>query len=230
MSHYRMAVLQTPTSPDLEDLMAPYSEHIRVEPYVVMTRSEALAEARKAIDEAKARIAEGHTDEWTQAQAAHDGEKEEDILLWYSEWCGYGVDDDASFTSTYNPKSKWDYYGEIETLTFDEWLRSGTDMTDEELRREWKVLSTRGDGWYGKQYYNETYGDEDFFVKSCHIPTGWGVVTPDGEWHEPGRVGWFATDDSTQESRRDWVEHFHERFVEPYDPKTTTVVIVDCHI
>lgn len=230
MSHYRVAVFQTPDSPDVDELMAPYSEHIEVEPYINMPREEALAEARKLAKEAKERIDAGDTDKWVRHCASHVDDDDEHLIDWYAEWHGQEHDAEGNLLTTYNPKSKWDYYGEIETLAFDEWLASGTDATEEELRRDWKVFSTRGDGFYNKKYYLVTYGDEDSFVKDCQLPAGWAVVTPDGEWHEPGKVGWFGVDDSTEESRRDWRDHFHERFVEPYDPKSTTVVILDCHI
>ena len=230
MSHYRVAVFQTPESPDVDELMAPYSEHIEVEPYVDMPREEALARAREQVTISKVRVGSDNENKWDKSYAAHFDDDDDHLLKWYAATCGWELDEDGNILTTYNPKSKWDYYGEIETLAFDEWLTSGTDASEEELRRDWKILSTRGDWFYNKEYYLVTYGDEDSFVKDCQLPAGWAVVTPDGEWHEPGKVGWFGVDDSTEESRRDWRDHFHERFVEPYDPKSTTVVILDCHI
>lgn len=54
------------------------------------------------------------------------------------------------------------------------------------------------------------------------------VVTPDGEWHEVGRMGWFGISDETGEGLRDWVDRFRERYLDPYGGHT--IVIVDCHI
>lgn len=230
MSHYRVAVLQTPDSPDVDELMAPYSEHIEVEPYVDMPRAEVIAEARKRTAEAKVRVDAGSNDRWDRHCAVHADDDEESLIDWYADWCGSERDEEGNLLTTYNPKSKWDYYGEVDNFTFEEWLASGTDQTEEELRRDWKVCSTQGDGFWSKKYYQDFYGDEDSFVKDCQLPAGWAVVTPDGEWHEPGQVGWFGVNDSTDESRRDWRDHFYERFVEPYDPKTTTVILMDCHI
>ena len=62
------------------------------------------------------------------------------------------------------------------------------------------------------------------------LPAGWAVLTPDGVWHEPGRVGWFACDDATAESRREWAAKFHETLVAPYEKAGARVVMVDCHI
>lgn len=230
MSHFRVAVFQTPTSPDVEMLMSPYDENIEVAPYIDMTCDEALARGREITAKAKERMDAGVGDKWDAKRAAHADDPDDELLDWLADWYEQNRDGDGNFLTTYNPRSKWDYYSEIDTYTFDEWLRSGTDMTEEELRREWKVRSTRGDGFYSKEYYTKTYGDEDTFVKTCQLPDGWAVVTPDGKWHEPGKVGWWGMDSSTPDSHRDWVEHFHERFVEPYDPKATTVVMMDCHI
>lgn len=54
------------------------------------------------------------------------------------------------------------------------------------------------------------------------------VVTPDGEWHEAGRMGWFGISDETGERLRDWVDRFRERYLDPYGDHM--IVIVDCHI
>ena len=52
-------------------------------------------------------------------------------------------------------------------------------------------------------------------------------ITPDGKWHAPGRVGWFAISD---ESADDW-----NKYVEEWDAFLASdgnpyVSIVDCHI
>ena len=230
MSHFRMAVIIPDDSVDLHELMAPYDENIRVEPYVYLTRAEALEEARGKIAEAAKRIDEGTGDTYDRQLASHADDDDDALIAWYADrWCERERDADDNLLSTYNPDSKWDYYGEIETLTLKEWAESGRDETEEELRKDWRKLSSRGDGFWSAAYYKENYGDEDTFVKSCLLPAGWGVVTPDGAWHAPGDVGWFGMDDATAQSRREWAETFHEKFIEPYDPEAK-VVIVDCHI
>lgn len=231
MSHFRVAVLQTPDSPEFHELMAPYDENLEVEPRIDVTRDEAIRIARERIGEAKARIETGESRSRDENMVAHEGDADEDLLRWFADdYCNQDTDEYGNLLTTYNPNSKWDYYGEIETLTFDEWLASGSEYSEEELRKEWKVLSTRGDGLFNKRYYLDRYGDEDTFVKACMLPDGWAVVTPDGEWCEPGQVGWWGMDSSEPETWRKWVDGFHGRFVEPYDRDATTVVIVDCHI
>lgn len=55
------------------------------------------------------------------------------------------------------------------------------------------------------------------------------VVTPDGEWHEPGAVGWFGAIEATCSELREWREHYKERFIDTADPEWV-LTIVDCHI
>lgn len=54
------------------------------------------------------------------------------------------------------------------------------------------------------------------------------VVTPDGGWHEAGKMGWFGISDYTGEGLRDWVDNYRERYLDPYGDHL--IVIVDCHI
>lgn len=52
-------------------------------------------------------------------------------------------------------------------------------------------------------------------------------VTPDGVWHEAGRVGWFATCNDTPESWAKHIKEFKEFLAAPGDEY---VSFVDCHI
>jgi hypothetical protein len=49
-----------------------------------------------------------------------------------------------------------------------------------------------------------------------------------GEWHEPGRMGWWGVSSETPENRR----HFRRQFNELLDslPDDTLMTLVDCHI
>lgn len=233
MSHFGVAVLQTPTSPDIYEMLAPYDEDLEVEPYVNQTKAEALAYCRQRIADAARRAEEGggQYDSFDPLFLAHADDDDEPLHEWYAkEFCNAETDEEGNILTTYNPQSKYDYYSEIETLGFYEWLASGAKESDEELRHQWEIFSTRGDGFFTKQYYTDRYGSEDIFIKAQRLPQGWAVVTPDGEWHEPGRVIWFGMDTSTAESYADWVDHFDERFVKPYEDETVTVVMLDCHI
>lgn len=81
---------------------------------------------------------------------------------------------------------------------------------------------------YGKQYYIDRYGTKERFMKACKKVYPYAFVTPDGVWHAPGEVGWFAVDDSTPESldqyHDEWDKYIKDKSVNPY------VSFVDCHI
>ena len=72
------------------------------------------------------------------------------------------------------------------------------------------------------------FGDAETYAR--YVSDFWfrAVVTPDGGWHEIGRMGWWGISSEGQAELREWIGHFRERFVEPYLDCTATVV--DCHI
>ena len=231
MTHYRVAVIQQKDDyTDLYDLLAPYDENLRVEPYVDRTRAEAIEYCRDVVQRAQERVSKGAGGEFDQEVIQHVNDEDETLHTWGTEFFEEECDEDGNWLTTYNPNSKYDYFSEIDEMSMEEWLATGTDESEEALRKEWKELSTNGDGFWKPEYYTESYGDENTFVKMCQLPTGWAVVTPDGTWHEPGRVGWFATDDATPETRKDWVNNFYDKFVEPYKNQDPRIIILDCHI
>ena len=244
MSHFRTAVIQTGTEAGgavahdawgwddgIYELIATYDENLEVEPHVDETRDEALAHVRERIGQLRQKEADGESlTDSEREYLAHADDGDDELLDWYAQWWEADRDEEGNFLTTYNPKSKYDYYSKIMTLTLDEWVAEGRELSEEELRAEWREVSSKGDGFYTERYYLDRYGDEDTYVKVARLPGTWAVVTPDGEWHEPGKVGWWGMDSSTAESLREWADKFHERFVEPYDPETTTVAILDCHI
>ena len=231
MTHYRVAVINKDENIDLYEFLARYDENRDVEPYIDITREEALAKARRDVANGKQKVEEGNAEKFYMKLASHFDDPDEELLSWYAEkWCDQERDEQGNFLTTYNPDSKYDYFMPIDEMTFDEWLATGSDKTEEELRESWRKLSSEGDGFWRPEYYQESYGDEETFVKSCKLPMAWSIVTPDGEWHEPGQMGWFACDDSTAESRREWVNTFDEKFVIPYKDTGAKIIILDCHI
>lgn len=55
------------------------------------------------------------------------------------------------------------------------------------------------------------------------------VVTPDGVWHAPGEMGWFACSTETDDEWDEWRAHYKERFIDTADPNWF-MVLIDCHI
>lgn len=80
-----------------------------------------------------------------------------------------------------------------------------------------------------KKYHLERYGTEKQYIKEYVTPWPIAFVTPDGVWHSPGRVGWFATDDFTADAVNKHIKEW-KRFI--HNPKNRNLYIsqVDCHI
>lgn len=72
---------------------------------------------------------------------------------------------------------------------------------------------------YRPEYYLERYGDKVRFAELRSRFTTWAVVTPDGEWHETGSMGWWGLSSETHEEAVSWEEGFYERFLATADPR-----------
>lgn len=168
-------------------------------------------------------------------------------------WDENMIDEEGNLLSTYNPKSKWDWYeiggrfsdmiklkngeyvgeAKVKDIDFSPDLKTYNDAI-----RFWEIAVEdaplmNGEEkpfiYYKKEYYLERYKNKENYAKRC---TEWGtyaVVTPDGVWHEPGQMGWWGISTASPEDEAGWDEHFYERFIETADPEWT-LTIVDCHI
>ena len=229
MSHFTVAVFHRPDQ-DIETLLAPYDETLRVEPYVEFTREEAIAYARKHY-----KSVADMSDDSCYAYMAED----------------YKTDAEGNLLSTYNPKSKWDWWTEggrwadmlkVDGKKVDSARVADIDFTPDPLEYEaalryWDVVVEHQEkrpgeeyvSLYGEQYYLDYYGDRETYVRYMTQFSTYAVVTPDGEWHEKGRMGWFGASSETPDEARDWEEHYRERFLDTAEADWV-LTIVDCHI
>ena len=56
------------------------------------------------------------------------------------------------------------------------------------------------------------------------------VVTPDGKWHAPGKMGWWGFASETPEDEWMWENNYYDRFIKPALENNWYLTIVDCHI
>lgn len=82
---------------------------------------------------------------------------------------------------------------------------------------------------YNREYYLNRYGTKDKYVQSMTAFHTYAFLTPDGQWFEPGRMGWFACDDATKESREAYELKFAEYLAEA-EKQGLYITIVDAHI
>lgn len=233
MSHYAVAVFHR-RDQQIEDLLAPYDENLEVEPYIKFSRQEAIEFARKHYKDFDSKSDE----ECWQFMVDEDTK----------------TDSEGNIYSTYNPKSKWDWYQEGgrwsgllkgHGVESDEALVRDIDFGPDLVKyahalRFWDVVvdhqplkpnETEDDyfNFYKEEYYRERYGDRETYARYIAQFSTFAVVTPDGEWHEKGEMGWFGCSSDTAEDERDWEEHYKERFIDTADPDWI-LTIVDCHI
>ena len=212
MSHFAVLVLHEEDQP-IAELLAPYNENIEVEPYIKRTKEEAIKELENEkyydfqyIDE--------HTSEQQYRELAED-------------WFGHAPDENGNILSTYNPKSKF--------VRHVKWVQPLDKEERESIIKWWNVNVEGAEGekdkyfFYNPEYYKKRYKDAETYVKIQEVPCYHAVVTPDGIWHEPSKMGWFACTDGDPADELEWDLHFKERFIDTAEFDWVATV-VDCHI
>lgn len=179
----------------------------------------------------------------------------------YAEYCGYRKqnenvpDEDASFGYYSNPNAKWDWYQEGGRWNNSIKTKSGVfcnsckiseiDFTPDERdleinRRFWEIVidkeplkegEERPFCFYSEKYLKELYGNKETYALRKSIFSTYSILTPDGEWLEPGEMGWFGISSSTTNDEKEWYDSYHsviEKFAE--ENPDYMVTLVDCHI
>ena len=80
------------------------------------------------------------------------------------------------------------------------------------------------------EYYIEMYGNKDNYAKDCASFSTFAMLL-DGEWHEQGKMGWFAISGTTKESLEKFTDFMDKtlRDLKKTHPNAK-VTLVDCHI
>lgn len=288
MSHFAVAVFTEQNGATVDELLAPYYEGIEYEPYIYLTKEEAIAKVRKDIEDYKNGTYAKYLLDPQKYEEEHKG-KEQHInylknefpkrLTWTDEECYQYearyyeedmIDEEGNLLSTYNPKSKWDWYsvggrfpgrlkskngkhgegsafnanprvdGEFDSARVGD-IDFSMDMDEyNKAIRYWEVVVEKqplkeGENerdfinWYKDGYYEEYYRDKETYAKICASCGTYAVVTPDGEWHQKGDMGWWGMSSETGDESLDWDLHYKERFIDTANPDWT-LTIVDCHI
>lgn len=194
------------------------------------------------------------TDEVNQKwlEVKEDG-KFNDIEDLASEWFGF-VKVGDKFGYHHNPNAHWDWFqiggrwaGNQDIVTAKDFkLDTSTPEEREDYRTMWKLLTLK-ENWnddqkalaaslgiefriYNADYYLDKYGTEDVYVESMCKNYPYCFVDTNGDWNEPGSIGWFG-DNVTPEG----LEAYHRAFVENVELAKTSkdkiwLVNVDFHI
>lgn len=179
----------------------------------------------------------------------------------------FGDDDDGdclgtgTYTSTYNPNSKWDWYvigGRWNGWLADEdkqpendprnwktcWICGGTGKRDDELGRkareenpEYTCNGCSGTGKELKWPTEQIQSDMNIVPvelllelerRRGELPRPFAFVTPDGEWHEKGEMGWWGMVRDEKEADS-WESQWRDA-VAKYSDGEHVLISVDCHI
>ena len=159
--------------------------------------------------------------------------------------------DEDGETTTYNPKSKWDWYsiggrwddGENIVHIKDFKLYDGSASADtialyirawnsfegkSELSEEDSDKLFGGFRLYNDKYYLDRYGTCANYIKAMLSNIPYAFVDANG-WYEKGQMGWFGCDNATQESIDNYTE-FAEKYFTAEENQNKYIVWVDCHI
>ena len=153
----------------------------------------------------------------------------------------------SEIVSYYNDNAKWDYYSlggasylyDLKPGEFydtygcarkNQYDYSNSEYDQEACASFWDRC-VAGDDTSGmilsKEYYLERYGTKEQYLKECAFNGPYAFITPDGVWHSPGTVGWFASDDATAETKNQYIDEWQAYIASDDDPY---VSFVDCHI
>ncbi len=83
--------------------------------------------------------------------------------------------------------------------------------------------------YYSKKYLKTKYPTEEVYKESFTKFSTYAVLTPDGEWYEPGEMGYWGISNATAEQEAEFEKSYEEKFIKTANPKWN-LTIVDCHI
>lgn len=234
MSHYTVLVI----GDNVEEKLAPYNENIEV-PHTI-SKDELIAKGKESIEN----YANGYIwTEWLKNPEAYkevhskknkshieylengfpeklewdDEQIYQNELKWYDK---KDINEDGSINSTYNPKSKWDWYqvggrwsGLLYALpgeTGERGEKSWTNETEKQNNIQYDSLLKNQIDWDREEMKNfRTFA----------------VIDRDGNWSEEGEMGWFGCSTTTDDN---WEETF-KKIIEDIE-EDERITIVDCHI
>lgn len=229
MSHYKIGVIvDNPEDYEVDDILAPYSENLAVEPYIGNTK-EQLIEYAKCVNT--------HLEEWNLLS-------DEERYKKYIETYEITVDEDGNEITTYNPNSKYDYYtiyddeplsvlkSKVKTISSKEikkykkiwdWFNSDEEDTDDDDIMDYT--------FWRKSYYLDRYKDFETFLRVEHyFDSGMPYAIVDkNSWYAFGEVGWFGCDDTDRDTINKYIDFVYD-YLEKKENNNKYIVWVDCHI
>lgn len=215
---------------ELEERLAPFSEHIEVDPYVSCTREKIieLAKSLKAEIESGKREKNKYNEKYLACKTDQD---------FWNAWTDNGTESEAGYDehgnelTTYNPKSEWDWY-EIggrwsgffdenpkavnsNCIKIEDWDFGSTPEKREKDKRK---------NWNSHDYYKRLYPTlEDYLNAPSHLP--YSILDLNGDWWQRN----FG-DYNSQEYVDNYIKWEKETPEKIKKFSGNYCTIVDCHI
>lgn len=217
MSHFTVAVFTEPNGKSVDELLAPYNEELEVPHYT--SKEELIDRERKAFERYRdttyalyLKDPEGYTRTATPPHIKYVSEEFPKRFNWgdeefYQEAIRYeeseNICEDGALFSSYNPNSKWDWY---------------------DIGGRWGNLLQLKNG----STANSAKIKDIDFDKMGDFCT-YAALTPNGQWHAPGEMGWWGMSSETDDEYSEWKAKFFEKFIQSAD-QDWELSVVDCHI
>lgn len=241
MSHFAVLVLHEEDQ-SIRDLLAPYDENLEVEPYIKYTRTQAINKMREDCPDLYKGKSE---DEIFQDACDWFGctlDDDDNLLSTYnphSKWDWWQVGGRFSGMLSIIPTALDGYHGmeyvDSAFVRHVKWVQPLDKEEREDIIKWWNVNIEGAEGekdkyfFYNPEYYKKRFKDAETYIKTQELPCYHAVVTPDGIWHEPSKMGMFACTDGDPADELEWDLHFKERFIDTAE-FDWVATIVDCHI
>ena len=217
MSHFSVAVFtKSGTEEEVRRLLAPYQEN---------NMGDCPREFLKFVEDEDADIDEetGKKGYWDNPNAKWD---------WYQiggRWNGMLV---SRGEATRGDPSLFGGQG-YEDDEYDSCLTKDIDFEEMEKRRL-ESMEPFEDcferKFYKKEYFDRMYPTKEAYIKAKTEFSTYAVITPDGEWHAKGKMGWFGCSSETPEESEAFRAGYKERFIDPAIENGWYLTVVDCHI
>lgn len=232
----------------VREALEPFDENKECEPRLSMTMEEIQNKFNeivnyKGVDEFYVNLAHKYK----------DSTLEEFCNTFY----GKILEEDGLYT-TYNPDSKWDWYviggrwngelpikgrvfneDELEDQYSDDVYNNYCKIKNLELRREasekeikemqerYEEMITKGN-WFKPEYYKQKYPTFEAYKDNELEFSTYALLTSDGEWVEPGEMGWFGMSSASPEEEANFINIFRDKLGK--ENPENYFVLVDCHI
>lgn len=231
MSHFTVMVV----GENPEEQLAPFSENIELEPYVEYTKEQLILKGKKEIEDYRNGCyaeylsdPEKYKNKCTNPHHLNYVSKEfpeklnwTDEQIYQDQLADYEEDQitsEGGVLSTYNPKSKWDWYKLGGRWTGSLKLKDGRSGI---TGTPGLMTNNANKGFCDQARLQDIDFDNmgnDFSVFA---------VLKDGKWYERGEMGWWGCVFNEKEKDK-WQEEFNKLLKSL--PENTLISIYDCHI